>query len=92
LSAADVPARLAALPADKRIVWLGTPVALRDGCDQRVAPAPPGAYANALYALLRELDRGGYDAIWVETLADTPAWAAVNDRLRRAAAAFETDL
>jgi len=28
----------------------------------------------------------------VETLADTPAWAAVNDRLRRAAAAFETDL
>ncbi|MEE2977239.1 MAG: L-threonylcarbamoyladenylate synthase [Pseudomonadota bacterium] len=92
LSAADVPARLAALPADKRVVWLGAPVALRDGCDQRVAPATPAAYANALYALLRELDRGGYDAIWVETLADTPAWAAVNDRLRRAAAAFETDL
>lgn len=88
LSAADVPARLAALPSEKRIVWLGAPVVLRDGCDQRVAPATPAAYANALYALLRELDRGGYDAIWVETLADTPAWAAVNDRLRRAAAAF----
>ena len=63
-----------------------------EGCDQRAAPATPAAYANALYALLRELDRGGYDAIWVETLADTPAWAAVNDRLRRAAAAFEGNL
>lgn len=92
LSAAEVPARLAALPAGKRIVWLGAPVALPEGCDQRAAPATPAAYANALYALLRELDRGGYDAIWVETLADTPAWAAVNDRLRRAAAAFEGNL
>lgn len=88
LAATEVPARLAALQPGKRIVWLGAPVALPAGCDQQAAPATPAAYANALYALLRELDRGGYDAIWVETLADTPAWAAVNDRLRRAAAAF----
>jgi L-threonylcarbamoyladenylate synthase len=71
---------------------LGAQVALPAGCDQRAAPTTPAAYANALYALLRELDRGEYDAIWVETLADTPAWAAVNDRLRRAAAAFEASL
>ncbi len=92
LAATDVPARLAALPAGQRIVWVGAPVDLPPGCDQRAAPATPAAYANTLYALLRELDRGGYHAIWVETLPDTSAWAAVNDRLRRAAAAFEAGL
>lgn len=92
LRADEVPARLAAVPAGQRIVWVGAPVDLPPGCDQRAAPATAAAYANVLYALLRELDRGGYHAIWVETLPDAPAWAAVNDRLCRAAAAFESGL
>ena len=53
-----------------------------------IAPATPAAYAQSLYALLRELDAGGFDAIVV---AQPPAgrdWDAVSDRLGRAAAAF----
>lgn len=46
-------------------------------------------YARRLYAMLRELDAQGYDRILVETPPATPAWQAVNDRLGRAAAAFE---
>jgi L-threonylcarbamoyladenylate synthase len=42
-------------------------------------------YARDLYAMLRELDRQHPDLIVVETPPDTPAWAAVLDRLRRAA-------
>jgi len=39
----------------------------------------------ALYATLHELDDQGYDAIVVELPPDTPEWAAVRDRLTRAA-------
>lgn len=46
-------------------------------------------YAYRLYALLRELDSQGYDRIVMERPPVTPAWQAVNDRLGRAAAAFE---
>jgi len=52
------------------------------------APADPVRYAQALYALLRELDAQHYDHIWLQTPPATPAWEAVKDRLQRAAAAF----
>jgi len=52
------------------------------------APADPVRYAQALYALLRELDARHYDQIWLQTPPTTPAWDAVNDRVKRAAAAF----
>ena len=45
-------------------------------------------YAYRLYALLHELDEGGYDRIVLEQPPRTPEWQAVNDRLGRAAAAF----
>ena len=48
-------------------------------------PADPEAYAARLYTVLHELDREGWPWIAVETPPDTPAWAAVLDRLRRAA-------
>lgn len=48
-----------------------------------------GEYAQRLYALLRELDAAGHDRIVLERPPSTPAWQAVNDRLGRAAAAFE---
>jgi len=50
----------------------------------RRLPREPRAYAHALYAVLRELDAAGCDAILVESPPATAAWDAVNDRLRRA--------
>ncbi|CAM3474853.1 L-threonylcarbamoyladenylate synthase [Bordetella sputigena] len=64
------------LEMDPRLVW--QPVA-----------ADPARYAQALYAVLRELDGMGYRHILVEAPPRTPEWAAVNDRIGRAAAAFE---
>jgi L-threonylcarbamoyladenylate synthase len=55
----------------------------------RVAWVPcigaPSDYAAQLYATLRALDDQGFDAIAVERPPDSPEWAAVLDRLRRAA-------
>ena len=49
-------------------------------------PREPAAYAQRLYAALRELDSAACEAILVETPPDAPEWAAVHDRLRRACA------
>lgn len=51
----------------------------------RVVPAVATQYARTLYTNLRELDATGADLILVEQPPQTPAWAAVNDRLTRAA-------
>lgn len=45
----------------------------------------PQAFAASLYQNLHELDRRGLDWIAVELPPDTPEWAGVLDRLRRAA-------
>jgi len=47
-------------------------------------PRDPQAYAQRLYAALRELDTAGCDRILVEAPPDTAEWSAVRDRLRRA--------
>ena len=52
----------------------------------RSLPDEPRAYARGLYAALRELDAAGASRILVQRPPDTPAWQAVLDRLRRAAA------
>lgn len=49
-------------------------------------PADPTGYAAELYSRLHELDAAGLDLILVEAPPDTPEWAAVRDRLTRAAA------
>jgi L-threonylcarbamoyladenylate synthase len=53
-----------------------------------VVPMPRSAagYAARLYAVLHDLDDQGYARIWIERPPDTPEWAGVRDRLRRAAA------
>ena len=51
-----------------------------------VAPTEPIAYAHDLYAALRALDQSGAELIVVESLPETPEWAAVRDRLHRAVA------
>ncbi len=53
---------------------------------ERVMPDDPGLAARELYHSLRELDRCGCSRILIERVPDTPAWQAVADRLRRAAA------
>ncbi len=50
-------------------------------------PAGPRDYAAALYAALHQCDEQGYDWIAVEEPPDAPQWAAIRDRLRRAASA-----
>jgi L-threonylcarbamoyladenylate synthase len=50
-------------------------------------PADPLAVAHELFAVLHDLDASGVREIWVEQPPDSPAWEAVRDRLRRAAAA-----
>jgi L-threonylcarbamoyladenylate synthase len=47
-------------------------------------PRDAHAYAQKLYAALRELDTAGCEAILIEAPPDAPEWAAVRDRLRRA--------
>jgi L-threonylcarbamoyladenylate synthase len=50
------------------------------------APRDPAGYAHALYASLRLLDEAGCDTIIVERPPQASEWAAINDRLSRAAA------
>ena len=50
-------------------------------------PRDPAAYAQKLYAALRELDGGGCDAILIEAPPADSGWEAVLDRLRKATAA-----
>ena len=51
----------------------------------REMPADPREYAAALYETLHRLDERRLDWIAVERPPDTPEWAGVLDRLRRAA-------
>jgi len=60
-------------PADPRITWIA-------------AASDAASYAHSLYANLRRLDETGCDAILVKRAPPTLEWAAVNDRLARAAA------
>ncbi|MCE9563065.1 MAG: threonylcarbamoyl-AMP synthase [Planctomycetes bacterium] len=54
--------------------------------DYRFISNDPAEYATDLYAILHELDEAGFDRIVIELPPDTPEWAAVRDRLTRAAA------
>lgn len=49
-------------------------------------PDDPAAYGQRLYAALRDLDALGCEHLYIETVPETLDWAAVRDRLGRAAA------
>jgi L-threonylcarbamoyladenylate synthase len=51
----------------------------------REMPADPQSYAATLYETLHRLDTGSLDWIAIEPPPDTPEWAGILDRLRRAA-------
>lgn len=52
-----------------------------------VAPESPEEFARLLYAVLRRLDSAGCQLIVVEALPPLPEWAALRDRIGRAATA-----
>jgi L-threonylcarbamoyladenylate synthase len=86
------PARLVPTHAlDREIAVLKDRVAVLafSRPDERVdfwlrMPREPQAYAQRLYAALRELDSAGCERILVEAPPVAPEWAAVRDRLERA--------
>jgi L-threonylcarbamoyladenylate synthase len=90
--APHTPARLIPTHAlDKEIAKGKTSVAVLafSRPDERVdfwlrMPREPQAYAQRLYAALRELDSAGCECILVEAPPEAPEWAAVRDRLVRA--------
>lgn len=59
------------------------------GVEWIVMPADPVAYARRLYAVLRDLDAAGHALIVLQRPPADAAWQGVNDRIGRAAAAFE---
>ncbi len=90
--APSTPARLVpAYDLDKEIARLKEKVAVLafSRPDERVEywlrmPRDPHAYAQKIYAALRELDTAGCDEILIEAPPEAPEWAAVGDRLKRA--------
>ena len=68
------------------VLGLTTQQPLTAGLAWIAAPRDPAAYAHALYASLRLLDEAGCDTIIVERPPQASEWAAINDRLSRAAA------
>jgi len=86
------PARLVpSYNLDKEIARLKEKVAVLafSRPDERVdywlrMPRDPRAYAQKLYAALRELDTAGCEEILVEAPPEAAEWAAVRDRLLRA--------
>lgn len=87
------PARLvkpAALDAEIERLGSSAAVLALSAPDDRVdfwlrMPREPAAYAQKLYAALRELDATGSGMLLVEAPPDAPEWQGVLDRLRRAA-------
>lgn len=81
------------LPAGRVVVvaYGDAPAALDARLTWHPVPADPARYAQALYGLLRDLDKQGYERIIVQAPPATDAWHAVNDRIGRAAAAFTLD-
>lgn len=84
--------RIATSEPAQRVAVLGfgqAPAMLNPKIHWVALSSDPGVYAHDLYALLRELDHQSFDALYVEQPPSTAQWAAVSDRVRRAAAAFE---
>lgn len=90
----DAPAVVKALlTAGQRVGWLARFPAhtsvreLAASAGLLVIPMPetPAAYGKGLYATLHALDQRGLDRLVVDAVPDDSDWAAVRDRLQRAA-------
>lgn len=89
VSAADLPARAAEF-ADAAVAVMASADVLTRLTVKPLftitAPTDLKTYGASLYENLHELDRAGAERILIELPDQSPAWAAVNDRLGRAAA------
>ncbi len=86
--ATQLDALLAQALADGRRValWSLAPPARQDRLvSWRAQPQAAAAMEHDLYRMLRELDASGAELILIQAPPADSAWAAVNDRLRRAA-------
>jgi L-threonylcarbamoyladenylate synthase len=77
------------LKAGHRVGWLAfgqppSPMPARLQCVQM--PVDPASYGARLYSSLYLLDKSSVERILVDLPPDTPEWAAIRDRLRRASA------
>jgi L-threonylcarbamoyladenylate synthase len=81
-------ALLQALAADQRVGLWSVERPRRDDprISWRARPVSIAAMERDLYRLMRELDALRVDVILIESPPTDPAWLAVNDRLKRAAA------
>jgi L-threonylcarbamoyladenylate synthase len=70
----------------KRVAVLARYTSSQAGAVWLAAPSNAEKYAHDFYANLRLLDAANCAVLLVERLPDTPDWAAVSDRLARAAA------
>jgi len=88
VATSDFPSRLSAL-AGTALAVMARPEVLYQVPNAVLAlPAPTtlADYEHTLYANLHTLDAAGAERILIELPPQTPAWAAVNDRLGRASA------
>jgi L-threonylcarbamoyladenylate synthase len=70
---------------DRRVGVIAFAPASASGAEVVAMPADAREYGAKLYAALHALDAAGCEVIWIEEVPDTPEWAGVRDRLRRAA-------
>lgn len=90
--AEQLAAMLAQRPAQSRwavFAFAARPAGLPPQVQWQQVPLDPVRYAHDLYAMLRDADQQGFDHLLVQRLPGDQDWDAVNDRLQRAAAAFE---
>lgn len=69
-----------------RVLILGFGVPREPNPEYRTMAADPERYSAEMYAVLHGVDEAGWDRVVIEVPPDTPEWAAVRDRLLRAAA------
>ena len=85
----ELRARIAGLeiaPQYCRVIAHTTIPASLGSANVSLIPHDPEAFARALYAELHRCDQPGVRLIVVETPPETAEWAAIRDRLQRAAA------
>ncbi len=66
------------------VLACGSKISATKNCKIFTLPSDPVAYAQGLYATLRELDGLKMDLILVEQPPQNEAWQAINDRLSKA--------
>jgi len=71
---------------DRAVGMIAFAPASASGAEVVEMPEDAGQYGARLYAALHALDAAGCDVIWIEQVPDSPEWAGIRDRLRRAAA------